>query len=162
MTASWLPTMVPPNIGVLGSAYVNALDLGPNGPRAGTKLPGPDDDPELYDEVTIRGFIRVEEIGIVPENPLEFDCDWAVHAYHPDEEMANWLCTQVSIQVGNAQGGTYTAPQHTLPNGVVVPASDWYVGWSRVVVTSQPSTDPTVDLPRFRSMVTWRVPGHEL
>lgn len=159
MSASWLPTMEPPDMGVLGVSYVTGLNLGP---RVGTKLPGPDEDPDEYQLITVDGFIRIEGIGNSPANELEFDCDWAIFAYHPDESTASWLCNRATSLAANAQGGTYTSPEYTLPTGQLVPAADWYTGWTRVVVLSQPSTDPTVDLPRFRSMVTWRVAGHEL
>lgn len=156
---SWLPTMEPPDMGALGTVFVDALNLGS---PVGTRLPGPDDDPDESVDVTVSGFIRIEEIGTHLANELEFDCDWAIMAYHPNEIVASRLCRRASIIAGNAQGGTYTIPDQVLADGTVEPATDWYVGWSRVAVQSQPSSDPTVDLPRFRSMVTWRVSGHEL
>lgn len=143
--------MLPPDIAAIGGLYIDPLSQSLFGVLTGTKLPGPDDDEALYQSVTISGFIRLEEIGTTQVNDLEFDCDLAIHAYHPDEIAAGRMCRKLTAHAGNAQGSTITDDE-----------GEWYVGWSRVAVIAQRQIDPTVDLFRFRSMVTWRVAGHQL
>lgn len=147
---SWLPTVEPPDIATLAVAYLGVFPTDWAG-LIGTQLPGPDSQPDEFQQLTVDGFVRVEEIGTTPANELEFDCDFAIHAYHPNEITASRVNRRLSTRAGNAQGSTIT-----------IGSGDWYVGWTRVVVESQRQKDPTVDLPRLRSMVTWRVAGHQL
>lgn len=150
---SWLPTVMPPEYIGMGVSFLDQFGLTYG---VGTRVPGPDDQPAQWSQVTIDGFIRVEGINIVPANELEFDCDWAIHVYHPKDQTANQLCLQLMAFAANAQGNTVNV---TFDDGS---QDNWYVGWSRVVVGAEPSDDPTVDLPRTRCLVSWRVPGHQL
>lgn len=150
---SWLPTVVPPEYVAMAVVFTDQFNLGYG---VGTKLPGPDDNPADYEKVTIDGFIRVEGIGCTPANELEFDADWALHCYHPKPQVANQLCLQLMAFAANAQGNSVTV---TFDDGS---QDNWFVTGSRVVVGAQPQEDPTVDLPRTRCLVSWRIPGHQL
>lgn len=160
ITDSWLPTVQEPPVEPLARQFLLRLNL----PYAiGTRVPGPDDpDQNAYQQVTINGFVRIEQIGITQVNELEFDCDWALHAYHPDWKASQRINSRATSYAANAQGTKVNVPEYTEDDGTVVPAADWYIGWSRAPIRGERQMDPTVELPRFRSMITWRVPGHVL
>jgi hypothetical protein len=153
---SYLPDLVDVDVEAMAQNYLSNIPL----PYAvGTRLPGPDDDPSEYQLITVNGFVRVEEINVSPCNELEFDIDWALHGYHPDEAAASYLTKDATSRAANAQGNWVTVPELELPWGGVREARAWYIGWSRAPIRSQRQEDPTVEFPAYRSLITWRVAG---
>lgn len=89
-------------------------------------------------------FLRIEFGGGSQVNKLEFDLDLILLSYHPDEKVASSNCGRGFGLMAAASGVT---------------VDGWYIGWARGTSLPHRSTDPKVSLPRYRAMVTWRMPG---
>jgi hypothetical protein len=156
---SYLPNVIDPDVEAMAEAYLSNIPL----PYAvGTGLPGPDDEPDEYQQITVNGFVRVEEINVAPANEIEFDIDWALHGYHPQEDVASHLNRDATARAANAQGKWVTVPELVLPWGGVRPAMAWYISVSSAPIRCQHQDDPTVEFPRYRSLICWRVAGRVL
>lgn len=132
------PVLLPPNIEQLARAYL----LGPLTPTPiATRLPSPDKAAD-----TVNGFLRTEAAGGFRSNRLHYDTQCLLHAYSPNETQAKQIAAQAVALMAAARG--------QIVNG-------WYVVGVMNVVLPHRLTDPNVSLPRFRSMVTWRVAGQQ-
>lgn len=139
MTAPFVdPVLLPPDIESLARAYL-LNDLAPT-PIA-TRLPSPSKDAD-----TVNGFLRLEYGGGSKPNRFHYDVQCIMHAYNPNEIQAKLLAAQAVALMGAGRGQTV--------NG-------WYVVGVMGVVAPHRLTDPDVNLPRFRSSVTWRVAGQQ-
>lgn len=156
---SYLPDVIEPDVEAMAATYLTDIPL-PYG--VGTELPGPDDEPDEYQQITVNGFVRVELINDEPANEIEFDIDWALHGYHPDEAVASHLCRDATARAANAQGSWVTVPELALPWGGTRPAMAWYIGYSHAPIRCQHQDDPAVEFPRYRSLICWRVAGRVL
>lgn len=159
ITGSWQQTIIDPPIEAMARVFLERIEQPYD---IGTLLTSPDDPDQDPTQVAVAGFIRLEGLGTTQINELEFDCDWGLHAYQDDEVASSFWCRKLTGFAANAQGTKLTVPSYELPDGTVVPQLDWYVGWSRAPIRAQRQIDPTVNLPRYRSMISWRVPGHVL
>jgi hypothetical protein len=131
------PAMEPADIEWLANYYLTPL-MGVT-PIA-TRLPQPDKQAD-----TINGFLRIEAAGGVKVNFTEYDLAVILHAYSPDEIQAS--------QIGRTATGWMAAARGQSVAG-------WSVTYVSNVVAAHKLGDPNVaGLTRYRSMVTWRVPG---
>jgi hypothetical protein len=135
------PVLLPPDIESLARTYLLAA-LAPT-PIA-TRMPAPPDA-----AITINGLLRVEYGGGSKPNPFQYDAQCLLHGYHPNEIVAKQITGKALALMGAARGHTVV---DTLGNG-------WYVVGVFAMGLPQRLTDPDVNLPRFRSAVTWRVVG---
>lgn len=132
------PVLLPPDIEILARAYL----LEPLAPTPiATRVPTPNIDAD-----TVNGFLRVESAGGFKSNRFQYDAQCLLHAYNPDEISAKQLAAKTVALMSAARGQSI--------NG-------WYVVGVMNVVAPHRLTDPDVSLPRFRSMVTWRVAGQQ-
>lgn len=138
MTAYVDPVLLPPDIEGLARAYL--LDAMSPTPIA-TRLPTPDNDAD-----TVGGFLRLEYGGGSKPNHFQYDVQCLMHAYCPNEIQAKAIAGKAVALMSAARGQTI--------NG-------WYVVGVMGVMMPARLTDPNVNLPRFRSAVTWRVAGQQ-
>ncbi|WP_396902693.1 hypothetical protein [Mycolicibacterium sp.] len=122
---------------LLGVSFLTARMTGK---RICTEVPKPRPDQTVADP-----FVRLEWGGGTQVNRLEFDIDIIVFGYARDWDTASLDCRTAFGYMAAATG--------TQIDG-------WYLGWCRGTSLPHRSNDPKVpDLRRYRSMVTWRVPG---
>jgi hypothetical protein len=137
-------TLLPPPIEAMAVDYFTTL-MAPT--PVATRLPVPTES-----EDTINGFLRLEAGGgaLVGEELL-WDMSVILHAYSPVEPQAEAIIGRALAWGSNATGTTTTL------DGV-----DWYVTFSRPTSLATKQQDPLVNLPRYRAMCTWRIPGQPL
>jgi hypothetical protein len=130
------PVVLPPDIESTAFTYLSAV-VTPT--PVATRMPNPD-----LEADTINDFLRIEAAGGNRANFLEWDASFLMHAYSPDEMRASALAQKATAYAAGARG--------QLIDGAYV---------LRVINTVAPTrlTDPNVNLIRYRSMVTWRMPG---
>ena len=137
-------TTRPPPIELLALAYFTPL-VAPT--PCATRLPQPSKTAD-----TINGFLRVESGGgVLRGDGILWDVSCILHAYAPNtqEAMAEQLGEEAVAWGANANGFTQ-----------IMPNSDrWYITYSRCSGFNVRKGDPLVNMTRYRSMVTWRVPG---
>lgn len=105
-----------------------------------TRLPNPG-----LQADTINGFLRIEAAGGTKANFTEYNLAVILHAYAPDEIVASHIGRTATAWMASARGQT---------------VAGWGVTEVSNVVASHKLGDPNVaGLTRYRSMVTWRVPG---
>lgn len=109
----------------------------------GTRLPNP-----KSNEDTVNGFLRIERGGGAKVNLTEFDQTILLHAYSPNEPEAAEISDNAIAWMSAARGQKIAGRSVTgVPH----------------VSDSQKLADPNVvALTRYRSTVTWRVPGQLL
>ncbi len=127
----------PADVEALGVVF-----LGPQMPcGVGTRVPV-----QPGNATTPAPFLRLEFAGGTQVNRLEFDADLILCGYAADEIVASAI-TRRGFGLACAAGGETV--------------DGWYLGWCRGAVLPQRQPDPNhPDLVRYRSMVTWRFPGH--
>jgi hypothetical protein len=109
----------------------------------GARLPKPSDDDD-----TVNGFLRVEAGGGTKANLLEFNMSIILHAYSPYQDQAE--------DISDTAMGWMTAAEGQSIAG-------WSVTRVCGTVEKHVLADPNVQkLTRYRSMVTWRMPGRVL
>lgn len=127
------PPMLPADIEELAGVY-----LGPRVEWAvGTALPKPPRNRTVADP-----FLRVEFGGGTQPNPIQYDLDTILYGYAADEPLASRICRTGFAHMIAAWGET---------------VDGWYVGLTSATSLPHRSTDPDVNLPRYRAMVRWRV-----
>lgn len=137
-------TTRPPPIELVGETYFAPL-MSPT--PVGTRVPRPADTAD-----TISGFLRLEAGGgSLRGEQLLWDVSIILHAYAPNtqEAMAEQVIGDAVAWGANAQGSTIVTPS----------GDEWYVTWSRCTAFVVRRADPAVNLTRYRSMITWRIPG---
>lgn len=156
MTWTPLPTLVHPPIEWLGFAFYRAyqddwaVDMG-------TRLPGPQEDQTVLQT----GFLRFEAGGGSEDadtQGLMFNLDLIMHSYYgEDEDAAKDISQQATLLGGRIPRDTVVQCPLTR-NG---PALPWTIHDARGFSEPTRTTDPMVNMIRYRSMVTWRVVGRE-
>lgn len=122
---------------VLGVSFLTPLMAGK---RICTEVPKPRSNQTVPDP-----FVLLELAGGTQANRLEFDIDILAFGYARDWDTASLYCRTAFGHMSAATG---------------TQIDDWYLGWCRGTSMPHRSNDPKVpDLRRYRSMVTWRVPG---
>ena len=129
------PVSLPPDIEAVALAYLTPLLSA----TVATRLPNPSDQAD-----TVNDFLRIEAAGGNRANYLQWDLAFIMHAYSPDEIRAAALAQKSLGYAAAARGITIGSTQ---------------VARVVNVVAAQRLTDPNVNLIRYRSMVTWRLPG---
>ncbi|HVQ84622.1 MAG TPA: hypothetical protein VMS84_07585 [Mycobacterium sp.] len=137
-------TVRPPPTELVALAYFTPL-IAPT--PCGTRVPKPSNTAD-----TINGFLRVEAGGgVLRSDGILWDVSCILHAYanNTDEAMAEQLGEEAV-----AWGANFTGSSVKMPNGDV-----WYCTYARCSGWNQRKGDPLVPMTRYRSMVTWRMPG---
>jgi hypothetical protein len=131
------PVLEPADVEWLAQVYLSPhLGLTP----VATRVPNPKQQAD-----TINGLLRVEAGGGSCPNSFEYDMTLLLHGYSPNEVEASQICRTAYKWAKAATGQSI---------------SGYYV--SRVTNSIPPHrlSDPNViSLTRYRSAVTWRVPG---
>jgi hypothetical protein len=132
------PVMKPADVEWMAVYYLTPL-MYPT--PVATRLPNPKDNKD-----TIDGFLRVERGGGHKCNYFEYDQTIILHAYSPDEPQAADIIATATAWMSAARGQKISGRSVTgVPH-----ATDGHK-----------LSDPNViNLTRYRSLVTWRVPGH--
>jgi hypothetical protein len=132
------PAMEAADIEWLAAYYLTPL-MDPSIPIA-TRLPQPDKQAD-----TINGFLRLEAGGGPKVNFTEYNLTTILHAYSPNEIQASQISRAATGWMAAARGQTIAG---------------WGVTDVPTVIGSHKLGDPNVaGLTRYRSLVTWRVPG---
>lgn len=137
-------TVRPPPTELVALAYFTPL-IAPT--PCGTRVPKPSNTAD-----TINGFLRVEAGGgVLRADGILWDVSCILHAYanNTEEAMAEQLGEEAV-----AWGANFTGSSVQMPNGDV-----WYCTYARCSGWNQRKGDPLVAMTRYRSMVTWRIPG---
>ena len=131
------PAVLPADIEWLAIYYLTPhMGLTP----IATRLPNPADNAD-----TINGFLRVEYGGGSKANLTEWNLTTILHGYSPIEIQASQICRTATAWMQAARGQSI---------------SGWSVTGVPNCVAPHRLSDPNViRLTRYRSMVTWRVPG---
>jgi hypothetical protein len=137
-------TVRPPPTELLALAYFTPL-VAPT--PVATRVPKPSNT-----EDCINGFLRVEAGGgVLRGDGILWDVSCILHAYAPNTQEA------MAEQLGEeavAWGANFTGSSVQMPNGDV-----WYCTYARCSGWNLRKADPLVAMTRYRSMVTWRIPG---
>jgi hypothetical protein len=137
-------TVRPPPTELLALAYFTPL-MAPT--PCATRVPKPSNTAD-----TINGFLRVEAGGgVLRPDGILWDVSVILHAYanNTDEAMAEQLGEEAVAWGANATGFTQVMSNN----------DKWYITYSRVTGWNTRKGDPLVAMTRYRSMITWRVPG---
>lgn len=151
MTWTPLPQLTHPPIEWLGFAYYSPLLTGT---KVCTEYPGAQGNKPYVDGPVL----RTEAAGGTPALEVMFDLDLILHGYKGRNEDGAKELSQRATKLGSGlRNVTVMCP--LTEDG---PPLAWTIhdAW----VSSEPTrqVDPIVNLPRFRSMVTWRVVGRAL
>jgi hypothetical protein len=107
-----------------------------------TRLPKPDDNAD-----TINGFVTVEAAPAQRVGLAQWDLSFILHAYSPVEYQAADISHKLMSYGTAAQGQTIAG---------------WYVVMVPIAVGGEKLVNPDIELPRYRSALTWRVQGHPI
>jgi hypothetical protein len=139
MTSYVVPPLLPPDVQDLGIYYFTPL-LAPT--PVDSRLPKPADDKD-----TVSGFLTIEA---APSNRIglaQWDVSMVLHAYSPVEAEAADISNKVMAYGTAVQGLTVMS---------------WYIVGLVNAMGSEQIPNPDIDLPRYRSALTWRVAGHPI
>jgi hypothetical protein len=137
-------TVRPPPTELVALAYFTPL-VAPT--PCATRIPKPSNTAD-----TINGFLRVEAGGgVLRADGILWDVSCILHAYanNTEEAMAEQLGEEAV-----AWGANFTGSSVVMANGDV-----WYCTYARCSGWNVRKADPLVPMTRYRSMVTWRMPG---
>ena len=137
-------TVRPPPTEMVALGYFTPL-LAPT--PVATRVPQPSNTAD-----TINGFLRLEAAGgVLRADGIFWDVSCILHAYanNTDESLAEQLGEEAV-----AWGANMTGTSVVMPNG-----DKWYCTWARCSGWNTRKADPLVAMVRYRSMVTWRMPG---
>lgn len=134
------PVILPADVEWMAQYYLTPI-MSPT--PVATRLPQPAQDAD-----TVNGFLRVEFGGGTQANKFEWNLSTILHAYSPNEIQASQISRTATAWMAAARGqiiagwGITEVPNSVAPHRLA---------------------DPNVqNLTRYRSMVTWRVPGQIL
>jgi hypothetical protein len=114
-----------------------------------TRLPKP-----ALNADTVAPMLRVENGGgFLRADEFLYDISIILHSYAPQSDEVD-----AEINLGTALGWGAQAYGTTITVGGV----DWYITHSWVTGASVQQNDPLVNMPRYRAMVTWRIPGNAI
>jgi hypothetical protein len=145
MTAPQPYGVAPPPAEALAVAYFTPLmaplpvstRLPVVGPRADTAAPA----------------LRVEAAGgFLRQDELLYDMSIILHSYAPTEAAEPAAEQTLATALGYGARGVYTFT-------VTAAGTPWYVTHSWVTAAPLKQNDPLVNMPRYRAMLTWRIPG---
>lgn len=137
MTTNYVvPPLLPPDTQDLGIYYFTPI-LSPT--VVDSRLPNPDDDRD-----TINGFMTIEAGDISRFGLAQWDISMILHSYSPVQSEAADISNKVMAYGTAVQGLTVMG---------------WYIVGLVTAIGSRQIPNPDVNLPRYRSALTWRVQG---
>lgn len=134
-----VPPLLPPDVQDLGIYYFTPF-LTPT--VVDSRLPKPDD---LAD--TVHGFLTIEAGDISRVGLAQWDVSMILHAYSPVEAEAADISNKAMAYGTAVQGLTVMT---------------WYIVSLVTAIGSRQVPNPDINLPRYRSALTWRVAGHPI
>jgi hypothetical protein len=139
MTSYVVPPLDLPDIEDLGPYYFTPL-IAPT--PIDTRLPKPDDSAD-----TVSGFVTIEAAPASRVGLAQWDLSFILHAYSPSEYEAATISRKLMSYGTSVQGLTIMG---------------WYVVMVVNAVGGEKLPNPDIELPRYRSALTWRVQGHPI
>lgn len=139
MTSYVVPPLLPADVEDLVIYYYTPL-LSPT--VVDTRTPKPDDSAD-----TINGFLTVESADVTRFGLAAWDLSFILHAYSPVESEASDISNRAMAYGTAVQGLTVMG---------------WYVIGLVGASGSHKLPNPDVNLPRYRSSLTWRVAGRPI
>jgi hypothetical protein len=139
MTNYVVPPLDLPDIEDLAPFYFTPL-IAPT--LIDTRLPKPDDRAD-----TVNGFVTVEAAPASRVGLAQWDLSFILHAYSPSEYEAATISRKLMSYGTSVQGLTIMG---------------WYVVMVVNAVGGEKLPNPDIELPRYRSALTWRVQGHPI
>lgn len=139
MTSYVVPPLLPPDVQDLAIYYFTPL-LSPT--PVESRLPV-----VANDRDTVNGFLTVEAGDISRDGLAQWDVSMILHAYSPVEAEAADISNKAMAYGTAVQGQTVMG---------------WYIVGLVVAIGSRQVPNPNVNLPRYRSALTWRVQGHPI
>ena len=104
--------------------------------------------PKIADNAdTINGFVTVEAGPATRVGLAQWDLSFILHAYSPVEYQAADLSRKLMAHGTAVQGLTVMG---------------WYIVTLVNAVGGEKLPNPDIELPRYRSALTWRVQGHPI
>lgn len=134
-----VPPLLPPDTQDLGIFYFTPL-LAPT--PVDSRLPKPDANAD-----TVNGFLTIEAGDISRFGLAQWDIILILHAYSPVEAEAADISNKVMAHGTAVQGLTVMG---------------WYIVGLVTAIGSRQIPNPDINLPRYRSALTWRVAGHPI
>jgi hypothetical protein len=105
---------------------------------------------------TVTPWLRLEAGGgFQRDDEIMFDLSLILHSYAPQNEEPA-AAKNLRTALGYGARGIYTFTV-TDPDGV-----DWWVAHSKVQGNLFKQNDPLVNMPRYKAMLMWRIPGQAL
>lgn len=139
MTNYVVPPVLPPDTQDLGIYYFTPL-LTPT--PVDSRLPKVDDDKD-----TVNGFLTIESGPSSRIGLAQWDVSMVLHAYSPEEAEAADISNKAMAYGTSVQGLTVMG---------------WYIVGLVTAIGSDEIPNPDINLPRYRSALTWRVAGHPI
>lgn len=131
-----IPPLLPADIEDLATFFLTSV-VAPT--PVDTRLPVPGNNAD-----TVNGFLRIEAADSSRMDLASWNLSFLMHAYSPSESEAADISNKALAHTSAAQGLTVMG---------------WYIIEVVSVVGGRRLSDPNVNLPRYRSAVTWRVAG---
>lgn len=139
MTTYVVPPLLPPDTQDLGIYYFTPR-LAPT--LVDSRLPKPGNDKD-----TANGFLTVEAGSSDRVGLAQWDVSMILHAYSPVESEAADISNKAMAYGTSVQGLTVMG---------------WYIVGLVLATGSVQIPNPDINLPRYRSALTWRVQGHPI
>jgi hypothetical protein len=139
MTSYVVPPLDSADIEDLGMYYFTPL-IAPT--PIDTRLPNVADDAD-----TVNGFVTIEAAPASRVGLAQWDLSFILHAYSPHEYEAADISRKLMAHGTAVQGLTVMG---------------WYIVGLVNAVGGEKLPNPDIELPRYRSALTWRVAGHPI
>jgi hypothetical protein len=140
---AWGYGLLPPPTEALAVAYWAPL-MAPL--PVTTRLPKP----ELHAD-SVAPMLRVEAAGgFLRQDEFLYDVSIILHSYAPQSDEAD---AEINLQYALGWGA------QAYGTTVTVKGVDWFILHSWITGAALKQNDPLVNMPRYRAMVTWRIPG---
>ena len=139
MTNYVVPPLQAPDTQDLGIYYFTPI-LAPT--RVDSRLPSP-----AKNQDTVHGFMTIEAGDTTRVGLAQWDISMILHAYSPVEAEAADISNKAMVYGTAVQGLTVMG---------------WYIVCLVNAIGSRQLQNPDIDLPRYRSALTWRVAGHPI
>jgi hypothetical protein len=142
----WGFGLIPPPTEALAKLYWTPL-MAPL--PVSTRLPKP-----ALNADYVAPMLRLEAAGgFLRQDEFLYDISIILHSYAPQNDEAT-AETNMMTALGwgaEAYGTTLT-----------VAGLEWFIAHSWITAAALKQSDPLVNMPRYRAMVTWRIPGNAI
>jgi hypothetical protein len=139
MTSYVVPPLDSADVEDLGMYYFTPL-IAPT--PIDTRLPKVADDAD-----TVNGFVTIEAAPASRYGLAQWDLSFILHAYSPQEYEAADISRKLMAYGTAVQGLTVMG---------------WYIVGLVNAIGGEKIPNPDIELPRYRSALTWRVQGHPI